>query len=91
MFFYRYDQTKREIKAHINQVFEDIPIYGAAKVHQQLLEELRILFLISFLFKLICGKIITGITEFVGMLPQSYGIHFQTIIEIVLISMNLKI
>jgi hypothetical protein len=25
------------------------------------------------------------------MLPQSYGIHFQTIIEIVLISMNLKI
>jgi hypothetical protein len=25
------------------------------------------------------------------MLPRSYGIHFQTIIEIVLISMNLKI
>jgi putative transposase len=33
------NQTKREIKAHINQVFEDIPIYGAAKVHQQLLED----------------------------------------------------
>ncbi len=30
---------KTRIKAHIRQIFEEIPIYGAAKVHQQLLEE----------------------------------------------------
>ena len=35
----RENLKKKEIKAHINQVFEDIPIYGAAKVHQQLLED----------------------------------------------------
>ncbi len=35
----RENPKKKEIKAHINQVFEEIPIYGAAKVHQQLLED----------------------------------------------------
>lgn len=30
---------KSRIKARIQQIFEEIPIYGAAKVHQQLLED----------------------------------------------------
>ena len=35
----RINQKKILLKAKINQVFEDIPIYGEAKVHQQLLED----------------------------------------------------
>ena len=35
----RENDKKEEIKVQINQIFEDIPIYGAAKVHQQLLED----------------------------------------------------
>ena len=40
-FYYknRENPKKEEIRAHINQVFEEIPIYGATKVHQQLLED----------------------------------------------------
>ena len=30
---------QKEIKTQITQIFEEIPIYGAAKVHQQLLED----------------------------------------------------
>ena len=39
--YYKKRETdkKEEIKTHINQIFKDIPIYGAAKVHQQLLED----------------------------------------------------
>ena len=33
------NDKKEEIKTQINQIFKDIPIYGAAKVHQQLLED----------------------------------------------------
>ena len=35
----RINQKKILLKAKINQVFEDIPIYGEAKVHRQLLED----------------------------------------------------
>lgn len=35
----RFNQKKTLLKAKIHQVFEDIPIYGEAKVHQQLLED----------------------------------------------------
>ena len=35
----RENDKKEEIKTQINQIFKDIPIYGAAKVHQQLLED----------------------------------------------------
>jgi len=34
----RVNSTKQSIKANIVDIFEEIPIYGAAKVHQQLLE-----------------------------------------------------
>ncbi|GFO73382.1 transposase, IS3 family [Bathymodiolus japonicus methanotrophic gill symbiont] len=34
----RENKKKEEIKTQINHIFKDIPIYGAAKVHQQLLE-----------------------------------------------------
>ena len=33
------NENKIAIKAHIQTIFEEIPIYGAAKVHQQLLED----------------------------------------------------
>ena len=33
------NSTKLGIKAKIFEIFEEIPIYGAAKVHQQLLED----------------------------------------------------
>jgi hypothetical protein len=33
------NNTKQAIKNHITQVFEQIPIYGEKKVHQQLLED----------------------------------------------------
>ena len=33
------NSRKNEIKTQIVQIFEEIPIYGAAKVHQQLLED----------------------------------------------------
>ncbi len=35
----RVNEKKDEIKTHITEIFEDIPIYGAKKVHQQLLED----------------------------------------------------
>ena len=35
----RTNNTKQAIKNHITQVFEQIPIYGERKVHQQLLED----------------------------------------------------
>ncbi len=35
----RTNNTKQAIKNHITQVFEQIPIYGEKKVHQQLLED----------------------------------------------------
>jgi len=35
----RFNQKKTLLKAKIHQIFEDIPIYGEAKVHQQLLED----------------------------------------------------
>ena len=40
-FYYkkRENNKKQAIKTQINQIFEDIPIYGSAKVHQQLLED----------------------------------------------------
>jgi putative transposase len=34
-----YNEKKEAIKNHIEDIFEEIPIYGAAKVHQQLLED----------------------------------------------------
>ncbi len=34
----RVNHTKQTIKNHITKVFEQIPIYGEKKVHQQLLE-----------------------------------------------------
>ena len=34
-----YNEKKEAIKNHIGDIFEEIPIYGAAKVHQQLLED----------------------------------------------------
>lgn len=33
------NKKKESIKNHIENIFEEIPIYGAAKVHQQLLED----------------------------------------------------
>ena len=33
------NDKKEEIKTQINQIFKNIPIYGATKVHQQLLED----------------------------------------------------
>jgi putative transposase len=33
------NEKKEAIKNHIEDIFEEIPIYGAAKVHQQLLED----------------------------------------------------
>ena len=40
-FYYKSSENlqKNKIKTQISQIFEDIPIYGAAKVHQQLLED----------------------------------------------------
>ncbi|VVM21209.1 hypothetical protein BSPWISOXPB_6967 [uncultured Gammaproteobacteria bacterium] len=35
----RTNNTKQAIKNHSTQVFEQIPIYGEKKVHQQLLED----------------------------------------------------
>ncbi|VVM21217.1 hypothetical protein BSPWISOXPB_6975 [uncultured Gammaproteobacteria bacterium] len=35
----RINNTKQAIKNHSTQVFEQIPIYGERKVHQQLLED----------------------------------------------------
>jgi hypothetical protein len=35
----RTNNTKQAIKNHGTQVFEQIPIYGEKKVHQQLLED----------------------------------------------------
>ena len=35
----RTNNTKQAIKNHSTQVFEQIPIYGERKVHQQLLED----------------------------------------------------
>ena len=35
----RVDSTKQVIKNHITKVFEQIPIYGEKKVHEQLLED----------------------------------------------------
>ena len=39
--YYKSSENSRqhEIKTQIDQIFEEIPIYGAAKVHQQLLED----------------------------------------------------
>ena len=33
------NENKKAIKEHIEEIFHDIPIYGASKVHQQLLED----------------------------------------------------
>ena len=33
------NQKKKEIKEHIEKVYEEIPIYGEKKVHRQLLED----------------------------------------------------
>ena len=40
-FYYKSSENLRQnaIKTQITQIFEEIPIYGAAKVHQQLLED----------------------------------------------------
>lgn len=40
-FYYsaKVNQKKKDIKAEISKVFEKVPIYGAKKVHQQLLED----------------------------------------------------
>ncbi len=35
----KFNPKKALFKARIHQIFEDIPIYGEAKVHQQLLED----------------------------------------------------
>jgi putative transposase len=37
LYYKKRDDKKEEIKTQINQIFKEIPIYGAAKVHQQLL------------------------------------------------------